>query len=165
MIGCQANQSNTRAVLDALREDMWQNELDQLMRSRSVELIGTRNLGAGRNGEAQDYRLGDKVLRVSLEYPGLSLPPDSRLGRNERFVTHWKFVDIEAERRREREVRESMRAEREKYLKMSPSERRRYDEEHSRWEKEYSRFIDEWLSEPDPDAKEKLTPQPGRPEE
>ena len=99
MIGCQANQPNTKAVPAELREGMWQGELEQLMRSRGVVLIGTRNLGAGAGGQARDYRFGDKVLRVSLYYPILR---HNEEWRPERYVSNWKFIDLEAEKRQEK---------------------------------------------------------------
>jgi len=136
MIGCQANQPNTKAVLAELREGMWQNELETLMRSSGVVLIGTRNLGAGAAGQARDYRFGDKVLRVSLYYPVIR--PNEEW-RPERYVSDWEFVDLEAEQRREKEHEEWVKKEHEEWLKMDPAARRRASEERARQDLELSR--------------------------
>ena len=99
-IGCQANQPSAKSVLAEIHGDMWQHELEQLMRSRGAVLLSVR--GTGANGQDWDYRLGDEVLRVWLGYP--TFPVGSLDGyRHERNVGRWEIVDIEAERRLEKE--------------------------------------------------------------
>jgi len=156
MIGCHANQSNAKDFLGELREGMWQQELDeleQLMRSRGVVLLGVRSTGGGAAGQERDYRLRDKVLRVQLAYPVL------RLGepyRDERYVSYWKFVDLEAEKRQEKEWEKEFEK---TWGKMDPATLTRIMAELSRQnEAKMRKLFRDW-----PNAKERPTTQVGRP--
>ena len=136
-IGCQANQPSAKSVLAEIHGDMWQHELEQLMRSRGGVLLSVR--GTGANGQDWDYRLGDEVLRVWLAYPPFD---QDRLDeyRNERGVGDWKIVDLEAERRL-----------REEFENMDPATKRQMYEQTLREIEEVE--MRDWPPPPDPDPK------------
>ena len=164
MIGCQANRSNTKAVLSELRESMNQSELKQKMRSHGVVMISERHfIGGSPDCETQDYRLGDKVLRIWLRHPRAFA---IIRGQREPFVSHWKFVDLVAERRQQKEY-ERVDKEYEKWLKMDPAIRQRRHEEWARVEQKYWRQVGEYFTrefgyDSSPIGATESTTQPGK---